>query len=308
MNRKRCLRWASIAVLLVGPLLLGRGDDLELRRERVATMSPVERAKLANNLLWFENLDAAERERIDQLHRDIEKNADAEQLRQVMRRYCDWLATLPSTTRFELLELAPAKRIERIKLLKQQEQDNQGLRRWVEEFTARADPTPPHEHTPAETRDRRDPRHTQRLRDRFENVRRRRSDLTAEDLAEIRNYLSPTTAARLASMSPDKQSLWVWRQVSQNFWQDWINRQLAGPQSDVSVAELTEFFERLPDTQRETLLSLPGGEMYDKLRVMYQQQQKPPGLPFRPRGPRPDGPPPDGPLDRRGGPPPPPPD
>ena len=90
-------------------------------------MSPAEQAELAEKQKWFNELDKVEQRRIRQLHQDIEQAEDAEQLREIMHRYCVWLETLPSETRFGLLEMPAAKRLEQIKTLRRQLQDERGL-------------------------------------------------------------------------------------------------------------------------------------------------------------------------------------
>jgi hypothetical protein len=305
MNRRGWSRAAGIALLLVCPLLLGSDADFARERARIAAMSPAERAELAENQKWFNALDEVERRRIRQLHQDIEQAEDAEQLRQIMHRYCVWLETLPSETRFGLLEMPTAERLERIKKLLRESQDKRGLRRWLETLRSRAMPRGAEDRPPPGPRGESDARRPDLRAWWSERFPRGRTGPpprpTDEELANLRAQLSPETANDLQKRSPDEQWRWVMGQLRDEFWQETMTRRLTGRRPEVSDAELTEFFENQPDETREQLLSLPGDEMYAKLREMYQRKPSP-GDRFSRQGPG-QGPPPDDRSPRPHGPP-----
>ncbi len=116
----------SAAVLAVVALLrialgagLWSGDELlEERRARVEQMDTAAKERLLEREERFLGLPQAEQERFRKLHQTVERDPQADELRAVMKHYYEWLKTVPEARRMELLELAPAKRIEEIRRLK----------------------------------------------------------------------------------------------------------------------------------------------------------------------------------------------
>ena len=296
MSRRGWSRVAAVLVLLVCPLLVGSDDDLASRRERILAMSPDEQADLAKKQKWFNDLDEVEQFRIRQLHKYIEQAEDGEQLRQIMHRYCLWLETLHQITRSELLDMSTAERLERVKKLLRESRDKRGLRRWLVAFRSRVMQRAKADKPAPGTRGESDARRPDLLRafwfERFPRGRtgppRRPPD---EELANLRAELSHETGQRLQSQSPDEQWRWVMGQLRDEFSQEMMTRRLTGRHPEVSDAELTAFFESLPDATREQFLSLPGNEMYTRLHEEYQKRRSPGGRFSRP-GPGP-GPPPE---------------
>jgi hypothetical protein len=300
---------AGIALLLVCPLLLGSDADFSRERARIAAMSPAEQVDLAKKQKWFNELDKVEQRRIRQLHQDIEQAEDAEQLREIMHRYCIWLETLPSETRFGLLEMSAEKRLEQIKTLRPQLQDEEVLRRWFDAYLTRLPQRKPGDKPPPGPRGERDSRGPDSARGWPDRVRRAFADRlpapTEEEFANLRGQLSPATRKHLESQTPSEQWSWVLRQIGSERMQERINRRLAGPRPEIPDRELTEFFDGLSAETREELLRLPGNEMYGRLRELYQMEQKKmlPGGGFPRQGPG-QGPPPDDRSPRPHGPPP----
>ena len=305
MRRKRWSRAAQIALLLVCPLLIGGNDYLASRRQRVLEMSPAEQARLAQNRDQFDNLAPAEQARIRQLCRDIEQDENAAQLRQVMHRYCQWLETLPSNQRLDLQAMSADERLARVKKLKQDARDEDGLRRWFEKHRRELVQRKPQDKRLPEARPDRDPRHPEALRAWAERARRDWAEripvLTAEDLASLRGELSHDTARELEALSLDEQRRKVGERIREMLKDDRISRWLSGPRPAVSDEELTKYFnEDLSDEQRNMLLALPGNEMHNRLRGAYQER-KLGGAAFPHKGP--DGPPHEGPPQLHGPPP-----
>jgi hypothetical protein len=299
-HRTTWSRAAQIALLLVCPLLVGGNDDLASRRQRVLDMSPAEQARLVQNRDQFAKLDWAEQARIRQLCRDIEQDANTEQLRQVMHRYCRWLKTLPSNQRFELAAMPADERLASIRRLKRDASDEEGLRGWLEKHRKNLAQRKPQDQRVPEPRPDHDPRHPEALRAWAERARRDWAEripvLTAEDLASLRGALSPETARELEALSLDEQRRRVGERIREMLKDDRISRWLSGPRPAVSDEELTKYFdEELSDEQRNMLLALPGDEMRNRLRELYQQRKLGGGAFPRkgPDGPPHEGPPPD---------------
>jgi hypothetical protein len=288
MRSRCCSRMAQIALILACPLLLGGSDDLASRRQRVLAMTPADQARLAENRDQFDKLDKAEQARIRQLCRDIEQDANPEQLRQTMHRYCQWLETLPSNTRLELFDMSSDQWLARVKELKQESRDEQGLRRWLKNngprLVQQIFQNPP---TPGIRPDR-NARRPDFGRSGPDRIQRLCSSLTAEDLVNLRGELSHDTALELEKLPLDEQRRRVAKLIGDMLKEEGIDRWLSRFQPDVTDEELSKYFEELTAEQRDTLLAKPGKEMLNNLRVLYHQSR--PGAGFPRGGPGPDGP------------------
>ena len=291
------------------------------RRQRIENMEPAEQKQLLRQHKRFTALKPEEREQLRELHRELAGRADADQLRRVMRAYCEWLGSLPAETRTELLHLEPKERIERIRELRAKEaerpspKDMEGLHRWMKEYAE-------------------DPEHQERIfqvmfeaagsretwmidktkmKERLDEMKKKPGDrrifarmvlgrqmsrpgkpdwLTEDDLAEIRKNLSDDTRKRLEQKPPAKQwetiSSWVRSSVGRSFSG---RRFRGGPPPKEIQEQLDRFFEEeLTPEDREKLLNLPPDEMQRRLQWMYFQRSSP----MRPMGPPPHGRRPDG--------------
>lgn len=94
---------------------------------RLDVMSAAEKKELQRKQERFYRLSPEEQAHLWKLHRDISNDRRADHLRGVMERYTNWLRTLPSGQRADLLSLPPKERIETIKNL-MQKQHTSGLR------------------------------------------------------------------------------------------------------------------------------------------------------------------------------------
>jgi hypothetical protein len=286
---------------LLGSLVLAsvcRAEDSAAeRRQRIENMKPAEKKQLLQHQGEFLALEKQERQRLRQLQRDVENDPDADKLRLVMHAYCEWLKTLPAHTHAELLDLEPAKRIERIKQLRAEEEkelspkDLEGLLGWLRDYAA----NPKHQAEILQTA-------TEEERQRFqartpaerawvaaeilreETFRPVPSEwqgwpgyldrprwLTDEELAKLRNHLSARTAKRLAKMTPLAQfnaiNGWYENSTGHSFSG---RRFRVGPPPKEFQEQLDQFFQKeLTEEQQNELLSLPGDEMQRELRRMY---------------------------------------
>ena len=274
------------------PLVAERSDEsLAARRERVERMSPSEHARLARLEERLAAFDSDGQQQLRALDKALQAAADASRLRQVMHRYCQWLADLPSSyTRAELIGQPPAERLASVKQQLQREQarddrrravgkDVQALQIWITEHATRhktellqtmsewqrgrlAEVTPP----------------TQRrmvfghwLRQWQEaGVDKPAPMMTDDDLARLRTQLNPKTRERLESKTTAEQ----WREVAgliRHFaWQGAAARTMHGSRSEAHDERLADFFENgLRDADRDDLLALPNEEMQRELQRLY---------------------------------------
>ena len=282
------------------------------RRQRIEEMEPVEQKQLLRQYKRFAALKPEEQEQLRELHRKLAGHANADQLRRVMRAYCEWLGSLPADTRTELLHLEPKERIERIRELRAKEaerpspKDMEGLHRWMKEYAE----DPEHQErifqVMFEAAGSREPWmiDTTTMKERLEEMKKKPEDrrifarmvlgrhmsrpgkpdwLTEDDLAEIRKNLSDDTRKRLEQKPPAKQ----WETISSWFrpsgGRSFSGRRFRGGPPPKEIQEqLDQFFENeLSPKEREELLNLPPDEMQRRLQWMYFRRSSP----MRPMGP-----------------------
>lgn len=99
-------------------------------RSRIDKMSAAEKTELNRKCDRFYGLNPDEQDRLKRLHSELGRRPDADRLRGVMERYAEWLKTLPSGQRSELLSLPPEERLAEIKRLMQERETSQ-MRHFV---------------------------------------------------------------------------------------------------------------------------------------------------------------------------------
>ncbi len=100
-----------------------RADDtLAERRLRVESLSLAAKEDLLEHYRRFTTLDPSEQERIRRVHEELEQDPNGAELRRVMLNYYDWLKTQPPYQQAELRELPPARRVQQVKRLLEQQQ------------------------------------------------------------------------------------------------------------------------------------------------------------------------------------------
>ena len=269
-------------------------ESLIERRQRVVAMSPAQKDQLLHRQQQFQGLEPAEQQRVRQLHQQIEHDPDGAKLRELMGRYCQWLAELPQYRRDKLADLPPTERIREIKNIRQEQaastawqpsdEDRRGLWRWMDHYAdqhqARFLAMLPNARRQQLAKLNPQVRHRLVLAlvcQRWQSVSSSSlAPLANRDLAELRSELSPETRSRLEAKPVAEQ----WQILA-----EWIHQaakqRLAFRQGDRGLLpnfdeQLAQFFEhQLSDEDRDRLLSLPGDEMQMRLRQMYLMQMKP---------------------------------
>ena len=260
------------------------------RRARLKQMPAAEKEALSRKHKRFSGLPVDEQGRLRRLHGSLENNPRAEHLRNLMLRYHQWLQTLPSGQRAELLGLSPQARLEEIKrILKQQEgqrfntlvskqllpADQEAILAWLNDLILR------HEEEIAATL----PRNLQGRVAGMSPAERRRTllfrarqrsgpgrspiDLIQLDDADVRrlsDQLSEQVRHTLEEVQDDQQ-----RQDLLRSWVAAANLSRRLPQ--VSQRELRTFHGNLPPETREHLENLPRDRRRSELRQLYMKQR-----------------------------------
>ncbi|WP_425613839.1 hypothetical protein NA78x_003683 [Anatilimnocola sp. NA78] len=295
-----CLLVASCATLGSNPA------QAEPRtRDDLLNLSPEEKNSLLQKKERFEAMSAEEQERLRKLNAEIVTANNSQQLLTTLDRYHEWLKTLTTKQRADLLELSGDEQIERIKELKRQQEhsrlrdlggrqlpegDIDAIFTWLEEFMKQHEDQYL-EKLPKEFAD--------RLRSQDEAARRRslmrgiimrgpRSDFPMpirEDLERLLPALSKVTRDSFESFKTPEEKQQLARQ--------WIFNAMASkvlPQ--VSDDDLRKIFKELPPDQQERLERKTPEEMKRELTWRFHWQQWPgregwrggPGGGFRPGG------------------------
>jgi hypothetical protein len=274
-------------------------------RARLETMSAEAKSLLDSKQQQFYRLSEAEQEHLRRLHVDLNSSPEGQQLRGVMERYVNWLKTLPSGQRAELLSLAPEDRLREIKRLLQEQEavrmrgfvarelsdaDLKAISSWMEDFVRRQeaeilDKQPLLKERLARERDSR-----KRWLLIYMAVRMGPSrDLlrpTPEDLERLKGQLSKEAQQELDKARQEGKLV----ELAERWMRATMFSRRFVPQ--VSPEELQRFYEQdLEPREREYLESLPAERMQGELTRMYHahrfrtmMETELPGFP-RPGGP-----------------------
>ncbi len=279
-------------------------ESLAQRRQRVENMNPSEQEQLARLQDRFIALDRDQRKRLQRLDEAIQGAADARQLRQVMRRYCEWLTTLPSYTRAELAELAPADRIKAVETRLDEQaregrnrlggKDADALLRWMNGYATRhaaqlleSLPEPQRKKLAELSPPMRQRMVFWQMWQRWQAAGPGQAPplATDDDLKRLREQLTPETRKLLETKPAAEQWQLVAGWMRHAARQHAATRAMHGPLPKADDERLMNFFEnKLPDPERDRLLGLPGEEMQRELQRLYLRAK-----PFDGPGRRPDG-------------------
>lgn len=289
------------------PAAPARSDESwEGRYTWIAQLPAERKTVLLNSQKRFSNLSHDEQARLHQLHDQIARDAQADDLRETMAEYYDWLSELSPGRRADLLAMPSTERLEAIRKMRGEylaqrnrrlsPADSQVVLAWLgEQVLAHREkilegiPNSRREHFDRMTREQQ-----QGLlltiafrRSRF-NSNALIEALQPEDLAALQKKVSSEAQARLAqaeSLEQQKRLItaWSYATLSQR---RLMSRTFRQSSQSLSQEELETFFEQgLTTDQRVELLSLPADEMQRELRRLYFQG----GPAARPMGPPPRG-------------------
>ena len=248
-------------------------SQVDGRDEWLRDLDDEERTGLRAKFNRFQQLPAAEQERLRQLHQQIAAEPDAERLRRAMLVYADWLGGLPPARQFELRTMSPDDRIKTVERWADEMRDDALLTLSDEELRRFADKIS----EPLEELQRDALREAWKASD---GPDRRRG---ADGLNQIPNVMFRRVAmgmgrsgefqdAVLEALPPRTHEAFKSLQPRQKIERlmTWI-RQSETLEGEVSQEALEKFFaEELDAETRAELLSLPAGEMEQALRRMYR--------------------------------------
>lgn len=255
-------------------------DTLAARRERIEAMSQPELDRLLRNQERFEHLPPEEQSRLRTLHTELSRDPHAEELRQVMQRYQQWLKSLSASQRAELPKLSSAERIERIKKWQAEEHkqarrrltlaDVQALLGWLDKRVLAT--------LSEEERQRyaaiENPRERRaQMREHFEDPKTHSQlrQASPEELEDLKTRLSPEgrqvlEEAQTAGRDQVRRLLFFWMAQSRGGFDEL--RML-----DVKQEDLAKYFDTLDDRDRDELLALPPDEMWQRLAHRYKREK-----------------------------------
>ena len=287
-------RFRIIAVMGVAAccLLLGAArepDVITARRERIAQMTPDEKARL--NRLWerLGALSPAEQEKLRQLEREIGEDERAAELRDVMRRYYRWSMALPTYQRLDLLELPAKQRVMHIGKIKRDAEDADGLKKWLDAKAGLIAGNLSKKQQQKLSGMRPAGRYLMLFRLLTDMPKgagaNGRKQLSDQDLADLRSHLSEQTREFLESKTPAEQWQLIAKRLRRHLRAEMAGRRFnrmrgggrfqSGKAFGISDEELAELFAKLPLKQQDLLLSLPAEEMRQQLQQLYLDRRFP---------------------------------
>jgi hypothetical protein len=293
----------TAALGLFGPQA-SPADDLALRRQQIANMSLSEQQQLLRSQQRFNELSAADQERMRTLHADLKADPNQARLQQVLERYHEWLKTLSPEQRAELEGLAAEARIKRIRELmtRQREEhnrrrprfggpslpkeDQQAIYSWFSDLVwqHRREILAEIPEARREQVERLDEA-MQRKALLFTAVQRGRADrflIEPADYERLLTELTPETRDKLArAPSPQQKKRLARDWISQAIMARMGSYSMRRAMASISGDELQTTFESLPEAERQRLMRMPRDQMQEELKHLLMQRES-----------RPDGPPP----------------
>jgi hypothetical protein len=244
----------AAGVLATLPAWTRAEDDPAERRARIESLSPAEKQEILDHQQKFLKLDPAEQERLRRLSRELEDDPQGPELRRVMQRYYDWLKTLPTYQRAQLLELPAEERVKRIQELQAEQSRRTGKgaawgelarREWRGGDLPGMPKRPPKRLDPADMEglftwmDAYAKSHSSQMLEKLPDAHRKRVKQELESLTD------PVRRQELIGW------IWLWWQLDSR-----------GQQSSINDQDLADLRSRLSPATREKLESRPPAEQW----------------------------------------------
>ena len=290
------LIWWTCAVLSTsagfGGLDDGSSSLLPQRHRQIEQMSPAEKELLLSRQKQFAELPPAEQERLRKLHGELQKRPDCQTLQGVLARYHQWFSQLSPLQRTELLAMTPEARVAKIQELRAKEeaerrkreeyqlspQDLDAIVAWLDgEMKAKLAAAPGAQYLQLTPDQRRGALYLL-FRQGTQGGPMRRPELSIDDLASLRERLSPEAQKKLDSrQSPEqKRDLlmgwngWVWLALRESQ-RRYFDNLLAEDKDDLEQ-KLVQMFESLPIEDRSLLMEQSSESRQQTLKILYLQK------------------------------------
>lgn len=258
---------------------------------KIEEMSAAEKEELLRKREQFNRLATAEQQRLRSLHQAIESHADADDLQAVVNQYAEWLTTLSTNQRADLLSLPLEERIKKIREIKRSselsrfkdftrlsEEDTRQVFKWLdEELIATARDRIMSDEKERRRFDQLDPKARFHLKMRVMGILKSDESLpTAEQIDKLVARLSDEAQEEfLLQDSVEKK-----RMLARGLIQAVTESRRRPP--EVSPDELERFFSELSPEDQERLERLPPDRMKRELTFMFvgdQMRRRMPGGP-----------------------------
>lgn len=275
------MRTSGILVSLLMMLASGAGESLDERRRRLDSLSPTQAAEILDKQKAFERLTPAMKERIRDIHVAVSSDPQAAELDRNMREYCKWLKYLSANKQAEINAMSPTERIAAIKeIMKSNEsrhkpEDVRIALRWLDDFITQHASTITEplleapENIPAHFRLRMEEAQDaapQRFLMYYVHLKQAKLKTvpTPEDFERLCEMLSSNGAREVRAESNDGDRLAkIMRWAFQQSWQ------MPGEMT----ADEARYFNKMAESERTKLKSLPRDQFRRKLREIYMNHQ-----------------------------------
>jgi len=299
--RRELLGCLGIATVLVASL--GAVETLSQRRRQLDGMSAEQLDDLIHNEEQFRKLSQQERQRIRELHEQIEIAPDREKLRATMNRYCKWFETQLPYRQAKLSEDRKKTVKERVATVKEflaldlDDKDRRSLAAWLDQYIT--------EHGPRFVENLGPGSHTgfSRLPPERQKVFLRQMFLrrwpTGGPGGQIPPLSEPEMARLLAGLSAKPRTMLETKKPAERdrIIVEWLRETAFQEVQDSQELDeqLASFFESpaIDAKERDRLMSLPSDKMLESLNEQYRaysKQSKSGDHPPWPRGRRPNAP------------------
>ncbi|HEV2969412.1 MAG TPA: hypothetical protein VGY55_05420 [Pirellulales bacterium] len=275
-------------------------NSLAERRQRLEGMSAQTKEELLAKFEKFESLSPDDQERFRRLDVQVDSDPQADRLRRIMARFHEWLKTLLTTERADLLASNPDDRIHGIRQLRHEQEarlagqaggplllprDVDELHKWMELFSA------DHKTQLMSIKEIPEQRKKQ-LESPNPAIRRiglagfawrqwqignvgngKPVDVSDKEIQQLKDRLSKPFSDELNSKKTKQQQIQTvsgWIKALPRF----FARQGGEGGPVIDPEELSKFFESLPAPQRDELMKLPRDDMNRRLRFLYFQHKR----------------------------------
>ncbi len=275
---------ASLAAVIVLITAGGAGDD---DRDRLKSLSPEQINAIKRNQERFNKMPPAEQQRVRDLHERLNKHEQSSQLTSLLSNYASWLRNLPAGQRAELLSLPSKERLEKIReIINDQEQerfrrlaadnltknDHQALVEWTRTLAEKRKEILI-EKFPESTKS-----HFEKASESQQTIMLTYSLLRSSDDLNVDEKEYDSLLSNLSDSAKTTLEEAKGHEKKVSVVREWIRvaafsrMRSFGRREPVPEEKLTEFYGELSDRLREYLNSLPSDRMKRELERLYHSR------------------------------------